>query len=313
MKPEPGSFRYWLRITAWVILALCALALFCLLILLLALKIANHTNGTIISNGEARKYLLYVPESYDPAIPVPLVITIHGFAQWPAHQAHISEWNELADEEGFIVVYPSGTQFPRRWEASAVNYPDPTENPDVQFISDLIDTLEGQYNIDPTRIYVNGLSNGGAMTYLLGCVLSDRIAATGSVAGAYLFPLQDCHPDHTMPMIVFHGTADPIVPYTGGPSSHFDIPFANIPQWVEERAELNGCGTQSNTTLSDSVEVVHYSDCSQSAEVIFYSIAGGGHAWPGGKPIPEWIVGNNPTTPDATRLMWQFFQHYSLP
>ncbi|MBP8857704.1 MAG: hypothetical protein KBG60_06770, partial [Anaerolineaceae bacterium] len=68
--------------------------------------ISNRTNGKIVSSGETRRYLLYVPESYDPDKATPLVFNIHGYAQWPANQRDISNWNELADEEGFIVVYP---------------------------------------------------------------------------------------------------------------------------------------------------------------------------------------------------------------
>ena len=72
----------------------------------------NRTNGKIVSSGIVRKYLLYVPESYNPTTPTPLVISMHGFAEWPAHQMRISHWNDVADEYGFIVVYPSGTQGP---------------------------------------------------------------------------------------------------------------------------------------------------------------------------------------------------------
>lgn len=88
------------------------------LIALLAIAIAvvftvvNKTNGEIVSSGERRRYLLYVPDSYDPATPTPLVLTFHGFAEWPAHQMETGHWNDLADEDGFIVVYPEGTGFP---------------------------------------------------------------------------------------------------------------------------------------------------------------------------------------------------------
>ena len=112
---------------------------------------------------------------------------------------------------------------------------------DVRFISDLIDKLQQDYVIDPTRIYVNGLSNGGGMTYLLACELSERIAAVGSVSGAYLYPLEDCQPERPVPLIAFHGTADPIVPFIGGPSRSFDIPFPVIPDWMAAYAAKNGC------------------------------------------------------------------------
>ena len=86
-----------------------------------------------------------------------------------------------------------------------------------------------KYNIDPGRIYANGLSNGGGMSYLLGCALSDRITAIGGVAGAYAFPLEECHPSRPVPMIAFHGTADPIVPYQGGASGDNGFIFPESP------------------------------------------------------------------------------------
>ena len=162
--------------------ALIFLGILILLLLsgVIAFRLADRTNGTLISAGEKRDFLLYVPESYDPARPVPMVITLHGFAQWPAHQMYISRWNELADEHGFIVVYPGGTCFPKRWRTGGSQ----DASADVQFISDLIDKLQQDYNIDSTRIYANGLSNGGGMSFALACTLSDRIAAIGIVAGA---------------------------------------------------------------------------------------------------------------------------------
>ena len=104
-------------------------------------KIMDYTNGHLVSSGESREYLLYVPKTYDPAKPVPLVINIHGFSQWPANQANVSQWNKLADEEGFIVVYPSGLGIPKRWRV-ARTAEDPTGvDIELQYFRDLIDKL----------------------------------------------------------------------------------------------------------------------------------------------------------------------------
>ncbi len=98
-----------------VLLVIFGLAAMTIVIIAGIYAFENKTNGSLVSSGEKRSYLLYVPDSYNPAKPTPLVITIHGFMQWPAHQARISRWNDLADEYGFIVVYPSGTGFPKHW------------------------------------------------------------------------------------------------------------------------------------------------------------------------------------------------------
>jgi polyhydroxybutyrate depolymerase len=126
----------------------------------------SATTGTMVSSGEKREYLLYVPKSYDRAKPTPLVISLHTTMSWPSSAMAISQWNLVADENGFIVVYPEGTgRGPKSWEMTGSETP--SRIPDVIFISDLIDKLEASYNIDKTRIYTNGMSNGGGMAFVL--------------------------------------------------------------------------------------------------------------------------------------------------
>ena len=281
-----------------------AIALFLIYFILI-----HQSNGHVMVDGEKRTYILFVPKSYDPAKPAPLVISIHGFADWPANQQSASRWNDLAERYGFIVVYPSGTGFPLHWRAS-----NPSASvKDVTFISALIDKLEGKYNIDPRRIYANGFSNGGGMSFVLACTLTDRIAAIAGVSGAYLYPWQNCSPSRPVPLIAFHGTADPVVPYSGGRSDSFNYPFPAIPDWVKTYADRNGCS-------ADPVEIpstgeltgIRYTNCSQNAEVIFYTITNSGHSWPGSKPLPKWVVGKTNQDVNATELIWQFFEQHPL-
>lgn len=272
-------------------------------------KIINRTNGTISTGGERRRYLLNVPASYQPGNPTPLVISFHGFAEWPAHQQQISRWNELADERGFIVVYPMGTGRPLRWRTQE----DHGLEKDVNFISALIDRLEGEYNIDPNRIYANGLSNGGGMSFALSCRLSERIAAIGTVAAAFTLPWEQCAPARPMAVMVFHGDDDPIVPFEGGPSGWFDLPFPNVDDWVAALAERNGCDpVADNLPDQGDARGVQFNGCDQDAQVIYYVIEGGGHTWPGGEPLPVWLTGVTTGDIDATRLMWEFFEQHPL-
>jgi polyhydroxybutyrate depolymerase len=290
-----------------------ALALLVVLVGAFAFQRANRTNGSLVSSGGERRYLLYVPQSYAPAAPTPLVISIHGYAEWPAHQLDITRWNDHAEQHGFLVVYPEGTRFPRRWRLTG--QADTPSDPmlDVQFISDLIDHLAQEYNLDRSRIYANGLSNGGGMSVVLACNLADRIAAVGSVSGAQLFPAQQCQPSRPVPLIAFHGTEDTIVPYTGGPSRAFDLPFPVVADWIGDWAEQNGCSpTPVELPCQGEVCEVRYTGCAQEAEVVFYTINGGGHSWPGGEPIPAWIVGHTTEDIDATAVMWEFFSRYAI-
>ena len=165
----------------------------------------SATAETIISSGQKRDYLLYIPKSYDPAKPTPLVITLHTSMSWASAAMAISQWNSVADENGFLVVYPEGTGLgPKSWEMAGSETP--SRMPDVLFIAKLIDKLGSSYNVDKTRIYANGMSNGGGMAFVLSCTLSDRIAAFGIVS-AGLDPDWNWCSDHTsVPVIAFHGT-----------------------------------------------------------------------------------------------------------
>jgi polyhydroxybutyrate depolymerase len=274
--------------------------------------VRNRTNGTLVSSGRTREYLLYVPKSYDRTRPAPLVISMHGGGMWPAAQMETSQWNKAADKHGFIAVYPSGAEGdgPRIWHVDR----GAGLMKDVRFISDLIDTLEASYNIDPARIYANGLSNGGGMAFVLSCTLSDRIAAVGMVAAAQTLPWSWCTDPRAVPMIAFHGTADPMVPYHGGESP---VPrtglFPDVRAWTAQWARRNRCGPSPvESVVAADVTRREYTGCAGDAAVVLYTVRGGGHTWPGGKPLPEWAVGPTSNGIDATSQMWAFFRAHRL-
>jgi polyhydroxybutyrate depolymerase len=273
--------------------------------------VRNRNNGSVMSSGQKRDYLLYVPKTYDPARPTPLVISMHAAALWPAVQRDLSQWNGVADEYGFIVVYPSGAGRlkPRVWR---VNRGAGLAG-DVRFISDLIDALKMDYNIDPRRVYADGLSNGGGMAFALSCTLSDRIAAVGMVAAALLLPFDWCTDQHPVPMIAFHGTGDRITPYHGGTSWAAPNPFPDVPTFVARWAQRNDCAPNpSDSHVAADVTRRQYAGCARDADVVLYTIVGGGHSWPGGQPVPEWFAGSMSRSVDAARVMWAFFRDHPL-
>src|SRR5881409_930268 len=192
------------------VLALLSLPVLLVLVEAVSFRVANRSNGSFMSSGRKREYVLYVPRSYDRSKPTPLVISLHGAGMWGAAQKETSQWNRVADEQGFIVVYPSGEGGggPRVWLRRLRARP----SRDVRFISELIDTLEARYNIDPRMIYANGLSNGGGMSFALSCTLSDRIAAVGMVSSAQTLPWSWCTDTTPVPAVIFHGTSDRAVP-----------------------------------------------------------------------------------------------------
>ncbi|MBZ0296346.1 MAG: poly(3-hydroxybutyrate) depolymerase [Anaerolineae bacterium] len=260
-------------------------------------------------DGRERRYLLYIPANYDPSQPAPLVLSLHGFSSNPTQQVDYSQWNPVADEHGFIVVYPQGTGVPLRWN-SGLNIAGEAVD-DVAFINALIDRLSESLCIDANRIYSTGLSNGGGMSNRLACELSDRIAAIGGVAGAYTLPT-DCNPSRPVPVIAFHGTEDRIVPYNVDGEGSLNLP--KITQWAADWAARNQCDSEPETLPAvGDVSGIEYTHCADDASVILYTIEGGGHTWPGGEGQIIFVVGRTNHDINASELMWDFFEEHPLP
>jgi len=275
----------------------------------LSFRIRNRNNGFLISSGEKREYLLYVPRSYDRTKSAPLVISMHGAGGSPKQQMDLTRWNRLADSQRFIVVYPSGLggAGPRVWRVGS-DYAK-----DVRFISELIDRVESAYNIDPARIYANGFSNGGGMAFVLSCTMSDRIAAVGMVGAAQTLPWSWCKERRAVPMIAFHGTADRFAFYNGGQSWVAPHPFPAVPMWTENWARRNRCAPKPvESAVAPDVTRREYTHCAGDAAVVLYIAEGGGHVWPGGGPLPEWFAGSDSGSIDATSTMWTFFRAHAL-
>jgi polyhydroxybutyrate depolymerase len=279
---------------------------------LVSFQVRHRDNGRLLSSGLERTYRLHVPKSYDATRPTPLVISMHGAGLWAVAQMEISRWNAVADEQGLIVVYPSGarTAGPRVWRAGQGG----ATTRDVQFIADLIDALKASYNIDPARIYADGLSNGGGMAFLLSCTLSDRIAAVGMVGPALFLPWGGCQDiARPVPMILFHGTHERFAPYHGGRSPvGREHVFPSIPSFTAAWARRNRCGEPVESRRAADVTRREFQGCADGADVWLYTIHGGGHTWPGGGDLPEWFVGRTSRSIDASREAWTFFQAHPL-
>ena len=273
---------------------------------------ANRSTHTLVSSGLSRAYTLHVPPQYDGSASVPLVISLHGAGMWPAAQQDTSQWNRVADREGFIVAYPSGLggNGPRIWEVT----PGPSHRRDVTFIGDLIDELSRTYRIDQRRIYANGFSNGGGMSFVLSCTMSDRIAAIGLVDAALTLPWRWCTDARPVPMIAFHGNSSEAAPYRGGSSwvSLGKRVFQDVEGFVGDWARRNHCATPAvESAVAADVTRIAYAGC-EHAPVVLYRLEGGGHTWPGGGHIARWFVGATNRNIDASSVMWEFFRDHSL-
>jgi polyhydroxybutyrate depolymerase len=263
--------------------------------------------------GRERSYVLYIPANLDREKPIPLVLAFHGRLGTGQLMEQMTGFSEIA-ERGFIVAYPDGIG--RSWNAGhGVGLAESEGVDDVDFIARLIDALSAEFKIDERRIYAAGMSNGGMFAYRLACELKGRIAAVASVAGP-LPPEIAAHCDEAGAVSILHiqGTADPIVPWAGGEASSGGKILsadATIRQW----ASVNKCSEQSTVTLSKGNVLCRSNEgCAKGAEVTLCTVDGGGHTWPGSRPLDllESVVGPTNQDVNATEMIWDFFSHHEL-
>ena len=268
-------------------------------------------NASITHDGIQRNYILYIPEIYDGNTAVPLILNFHGFGSNATQQMFYGDFRDIADTEGFLLVHPEGTTFigNQFWN---VGFPGISSTiDDVGFTEALIDELATLYTIDLDRVYATGMSNGGFMSFLLACQLSEKIAAVASVTGSMTQDtFDDCNAQRPTPVLQIHGTEDDVVLYNGNTLS---IPIADvISYWVD----YNNCETTPTTTTfpdidpSDGSTIEHsvYEDGDNGITTEHMKVIGGGHTWPGS------VINTGGTNQDidASMEIWLFFSRFDI-
>jgi polyhydroxybutyrate depolymerase len=275
----------------------------------------RSVNETILSGGLTRNYLLHVPSGYQTHSSAALVLNFHGHGSNAMQQERRSGMSLLADQQGFIAVYPQGVVGPDGRTGWVTGAPERPQVNDVLFVSDLLNHLQSVLCIDPLRIYATGFSNGGGMTNVLACILAGRFAAFAPVSGAYPPYSGGCHPVRPVPLLEFHGTADWVVPYNGSMSKHYPPILA----WLQGWATRDGC-TMGPTLFYKQVNVkgLEWTNCRGNATVVHFRIQGEGHTWPSVTFNVSFNTsgGSTGTTVkalSASALIWSFFQQHPLP
>ncbi|HJZ21148.1 MAG TPA: PHB depolymerase family esterase [Bradyrhizobium sp.] len=246
---------------------------------------------TIDINGVTRTFAAQLPD----AKPAPLVIVLHGNTQTGADMAARTSWPDVAKRERFGVVFPDSLN--RAWadlrpDTKRAGRAPPKGTDDVGFIVALIEKFVNEGRADPKRVYVTGLSNGGAMTMTMICARADLFAAAASV----IFNLTDdmaaaCHPAKPVPMLMINGTADPLIPFRGGRgTSRFAVDgFWSTEKTFDFWRRVNGCdaGDATVTDLPHRDKAAPTSAtriasrCPEGRDVVLYRINNGGHRMPG--------------------------------
>ena len=288
---------------------------FIILILLVTFNLCYADKITV--DGIERTYILHVPKILDKTTPAPLVFVLHGGGGTAKGMNKLTGFNKVSDEYGFIVCYPQGID--KHWNDGRkvnITYINGVEVNDVKFFSLLIDTLLAKYNIDSTRIYSCGISNGGMMSFRLGCELNNKIAAIAPVAISMSEVLYNsCVPSRPVPVMIIFGDDDPLVPFEGGSIKWDRGEVVSVKKTVEFWIKNNKCGDTPTETEIDnadddtSVKKFVFSGSTQRDEVVFYLIYGGGHTWPGGwQYLPKLVVGRTSKEFNASEVIWKWFE-----
>jgi len=274
-----------------------------------------RTERKLPHDGRDRTYRVH---NFSRTTPAPVVIVLHGGGGSSSNAVRMTGFDRVAAREGLIVVYPDGTAARDRgrlltWNAghccaSAME----AKVDDVGFVAAVIETLVASGQADASRVYVTGMSNGAMMSHRLGRELSTKIAAIAPVVGAVFG--DEPPPQAPMPAFIVVGAEDRTVPPAGGSlqlrgllgrrsaADHDVAPaMAQAAYW----ARHNGCGEPTHT--KDRVtQRTEWTSCTSGAPVVFHSVAGNGHAWPGGEPGRSGAA--QPAKAfDATEEMWAFF------
>ena len=261
----------------------------------------NTRKCSFTHNGVLREYYVYTPSSYTPSSNAPLLFIFHGYGSSATNILFYSDFQDRAEQDGFILVYPQGSLLNgvTHWNVGGWTIGSTVD--DVGFTEDVIDIITSEYYINTDRIYSTGMSNGGYMSYGLACN-SSKFAAIASVTGSMTPEIDNnCAPDHPISILQIHGLADNTVPYDGASWS------LSIPAVMEYWLTSNSCDPEPLSVIADLEDGSYilfdsYQNCPNNVgvELILHSTMG--HTWPS--------IDNHSLS--ATEQIWAFFAKYDI-
>lgn len=274
-------------------------------------------NLTLAWDGQVRTYDVFVPSSYlnsqwfgfRLAAPVPLLIDLHGSTGDKTLQRSLSSFDVLAESQGFIAAWPDGTGVEKSWNAgNCCGEPVASGTDDVGFILELVEKLGRQYDIDPARIYVTGLSNGAGLAHRLSCEASHVFAAAAPIA----FPLPyetltDCQPSRPFPVAMVMGLTDKNVSYE---PSQYAGAQESFRTWRDHN-ECIGKEPDHIRRLVPPARCESYTSCADNVETRLCSIVGHGTGFTslyGGH-----ILYKNESNFDTAGELWAFMSRFVHP
>jgi len=267
------------------------------------LRASGVSERRVQVQGQTRSYLIYIPEGLDPSRPAAVLFAFHGFAEDGQQALSYTGFDDLAETERFIAIYPNGTGLSTRdlsWDSgSCCGYAAIERVDESAFVRAILTDLSTLAKVDPRRIYVAGFANGGMLSYRLGCDMPDVFAAMASVDGDLSY-YGACQPKQPVSLIHIHGLADKVIPYAGTSLPGFGEQYPPVSYGIATWAELDGCATPARISREGSVTLTVYSGCRFGSGVELYAIQGLGHAWPTGS------LGGG----ISSRTIWDFFAQH---
>lgn len=285
---------------------------------------AGDHRRTLTVDDVKRSHWIHVPPKYDAKKPTPLVLALHGAAMDGKLMEVFTGLDTTADEQNFIVVYPSGTGpggFLLTWNAGLfpgeLNKGNKAD--DVKYLGKVLDDAEKVLNVDKKRIYVTGLSNGAMMSYRLASEMSERIAAIAPVAGT--IALEKYEPKRPISVLHIHGTKDTLVPYNG-PDKKNDLvkvlQFRSVDDTISACLKANGCSERPEVTeiepKVDKIKITRkaYNNGKNGSEVVLYVMEDAGHVWPSSVLGVPAFLGPSTRNINANEVIWDFFKKHAL-
>ncbi len=261
----------------------------CVLIIWLLCPAQTAVAGDVFIDLGRGPVRIYVPSSYDPETPAPLVMLLHGYSATGQIQEDYLQFAPVADEFGFLYLHPDGLEDllgNQYWNATDACCDAFGADPDDSgYLRALIEEIRLQLNVDDRRVYIGGHSNGGFMAYRMACDHSDIVAATISIAGATFLDPTDCTPTEPVHVLHIHGTADETIFYDGGCLINC---YPGAIQSIETWAAYDGCTIVADNSAkpididagipgNETLITTYNTNCDEGGSAELWTIVGGAH------------------------------------